>query len=128
ARWTTQIVALTSGTYTFSANADDGIRVYVDGGLIIDQWHDASGIVYTASPFLTAGPHTVTVEYYENAGSAFVNVQLPPAATSVADILRIPHYSDVTVQNGGVLTAHAWDGISGGIVAFKSNGTVTVAS
>lgn len=45
---------------------------------------------------------------------------------SKTQVLRVPHYRDVIVQSGGVLTAHSWDGNTGGIVVFRVSGTVTV--
>ncbi len=41
---------------------------------------------------------------------------------------RVPNYTNVTVAAGGVLTASAWDGGSGGIVAFRASGAVSIAS
>lgn len=38
---------------------------------------------------------------------------------------RVPNFTDVTVT--GVVTAPAWGGSTGGILAFRANGTVTVA-
>jgi hypothetical protein len=40
----------------------------------------------------------------------------------------VPQYSSITVQSGGILTADAWNGTVGGIVAFMCSGTVTVDS
>jgi len=37
-RWTGQLVPARSETYIFTALVDDGIRVWIDGDLIIDQW------------------------------------------------------------------------------------------
>ncbi|HSV94945.1 MAG TPA: hypothetical protein VLH94_03180 [Spirochaetia bacterium] len=42
-------------------------------------------------------------------------------------VQRIPNYSNVTVASGATLTASAWDGTKGGVLAFKANGTVNVA-
>jgi len=78
-RWT--------GTFTFdpayyevAANADDGIRVTIDGNLVIDQWHDNGGFnTYTADMPLS-GTHTFVVEYYEDTGFALVNVRWYPIA------------------------------------------------
>lgn len=76
------------GVYRFFAQADDGIRIYVDGGLIINEWHDSSGSkVYTAEVTLT-GPHELEIEYYEHGGGAKVSfywrkespLNEPPAA------------------------------------------------
>ncbi len=41
---------------------------------------------------------------------------------------RVPQYSTVTIQSGGTLTCSAWDGTSGGVVAFCASGTVDVQS
>ncbi len=46
--------------------------------------------------------------------------------TSKAQVLRVMQYHDVTVQSGGALTAHAWDGNTGGIIAFKASGQLVV--
>ena len=34
----TQQVDLTAGEYTFTTTSDDGVRVKVDGDLVIDKW------------------------------------------------------------------------------------------
>ena len=46
---------------------------------------------------------------------------------SKAQALRVPHYRDVTVQTGGILTARAWDGSVGGVIAFRSNGNTIIS-
>ena len=55
-RWTST-QNLTGGTYYLSTAADDGVRVWVNGALIIDQWHAASGQTYNANLNLGAGPN-----------------------------------------------------------------------
>lgn len=42
-------------------------------------------------------------------------------------LIRVPQYTDVDVAAGGVLTAPAWNGETGGILAFRASGTVSVA-
>lgn len=63
-----------AGNHTFHALVDDGIRLWVDGGLTIDAWKDQSPTPYDATVWLAAGKHDVTVEYYENAGDATCKV------------------------------------------------------
>jgi CARDB len=46
--------------------------------------------------------------------------------SSHAQVVFVPHYTDVAVQSGGVLTAPAWNGSTGGIVAFRATGTMVV--
>jgi hypothetical protein len=77
ARWV-KTQTFTAGTHTFTATADDGIRVYLDGTLVIDQWKDQSATTYTASRQVTAGSHEVKVEYYENGGDAVAKVVITP--------------------------------------------------
>jgi hypothetical protein len=71
ARWTRQ-VTLQPGVYRFSAWADDGVRVALDGQWIINEWHEARDIVYSVDRTLSEAPHQLKVEYYERSGDAGV--------------------------------------------------------
>lgn len=63
------------GRYRFNATSDDGVRMWVDGKLLINEWHDSSGVTYTAEmDILSTGNKPVIIEYYENTGQASVNV------------------------------------------------------
>ncbi|MGO4692097.1 PA14 domain-containing protein [Glaciibacter sp. 2TAF33] len=64
-----------AGAYTFSARSDDGVRVYVDGALVIDEWYGQSGnVTHTGMVTLTDGPHIILVEYYQGWGGAKIIV------------------------------------------------------
>ncbi len=69
ARWT-RFVDFEAATYRFTAVTDDGMRVWVDDRLIIDQWRDQPATTFTADVALNAGPHYLKVEYYENTAFA----------------------------------------------------------
>lgn len=69
ARWQ-RTLPLAAGTYRFSVQSDDGVRVWLDNQIIIDQWHDAGNATYTADRTLVAGNHTLRLEYYDNWGNA----------------------------------------------------------
>jgi hypothetical protein len=73
ARWTRSL-GFEAGNYRFYARSDDGVRVWLNGELIIDQWRDADGLTYSADRSLAAGAHALRVEYYENRGAAQVQV------------------------------------------------------
>src|SRR5258707_5997712 len=45
ARWTT-VQYLNAGTYRFTVTSDDGVRMYIDGQIILDQWHDEAPTTY----------------------------------------------------------------------------------
>lgn len=71
ARWTSTVY-LNAGTWRFTAASDDGVRVWVDGTLLIDKWFDHSYVGYNADISLGAGNHTIRVEYYEGIGAGAV--------------------------------------------------------
>ena len=68
-RWT-RTQTFTAGTYRFTAGSDDGARLYIDGVLVGDWWYDTSYVTRTLTQALSAGPHTIVMEYYENGGDA----------------------------------------------------------
>ena len=49
------------------------------------------------------------------------------SSTRRHQVIRVPHWEDVTLS-GGVLTAHPWNGDSGGVVAFRSSGTLSASA
>ncbi len=55
----------TSGLYQFNATVDDGVRVFVDGNAVISAWTNHAGTNEVGTANLAAGPHVVTVEYYQ---------------------------------------------------------------
>jgi hypothetical protein len=63
-----------AGTYTFVIRTDDGMRLWVDGSLVIDAWWDQAPTEHRAIHSLSAGEHEVKVEYYENGGQAVAQV------------------------------------------------------
>ncbi|WP_242424047.1 PA14 domain-containing protein, partial [Frankia sp. EI5c] len=71
-RWKQSISFPTTGTYTFTAIADDGIRVRLDGETVINGWVDQGPTTYSAQPLITAGEHEVVVEYYEHGWGSVV--------------------------------------------------------
>ena len=58
------------GNYTFTAITSDGVRVYIDGKLVINQWNDHLPSIYTAQQSLSQGNHLIVMEYYEHSGFA----------------------------------------------------------
>jgi hypothetical protein len=68
-RWTAD-VDFQADTYDFFARHDDGVRVWVDGALIIDSWHDQPATTHSGTRTLSADTHHIRVEYYEHTGLA----------------------------------------------------------
>lgn len=63
-RWTRTVNFGTAGTYRFHATMDDGMRVWVDNALIIDQWHTGQSRTYTADRYMSSGDHALRVEFF----------------------------------------------------------------
>jgi hypothetical protein len=83
ARWR-RYIEVTPGSYRFTATSDDGIRVWVDDALIINEWYDHAPITVSADKNLGAGHHLVLVEFYENAGEAVAKVSWTPTSAPIS--------------------------------------------
>ncbi len=69
ARWKGYIKPTTTELYTFHITHDDGVRVWVNGVLIIDKWIITAPITTTGTINLTANVfYDIQVEFYENRG------------------------------------------------------------
>jgi hypothetical protein len=74
ARWT-RTLGFEPGTYRFFSSTDDGVRIYVDGQLVVDAWYDQKlPNTHTGDLTLSSGQHTVEVTYYEHGGEASAHV------------------------------------------------------
>jgi glucose/arabinose dehydrogenase len=99
-----------AGTYRFTATADDGIRVYVDGTLLIDQWVDQGATTFFDDKALSAGAHTVRVAYYNHTNGGV-------AALTIVDASTIPpgwigqYYNNQGLSGSPVLTRNDGDTI-----------------
>ncbi len=69
ARWT-RTLDLPAGHYIFTAIVDDGVRLWVDGRLLLDRWLIQPPTTYSAPIYLNEGHHVVQMEYYENTEGA----------------------------------------------------------
>ena len=71
-RWSGEIEALYSEAYTFITGADDGIRMWLNGEQIIDDWADHDRTETTSDPvqFVAGQRYLIVVEGYENGGEA----------------------------------------------------------
>ncbi len=76
-RWTRTDTFLT-GTYIFAARSDDGVRMYVDGVLIINEWVHRQFHWTSVEREMTAGQHRIVVEFYEDIGRAAIQAGYYP--------------------------------------------------
>jgi hypothetical protein len=71
-RWTGSLTPPESGNYIFGTRSDDGIRLWVGGDQVINNWGDHSATWNRCVPVsLVAGePVAIRLEFYENGGDA----------------------------------------------------------
>jgi hypothetical protein len=88
-KWTGQVKAPVSGSYTFTVTGDDGVRLFLNGTKVIDGWRDQAATSYSHTTTLTAGTlYDIELQYYENAGDAVCRLQWSyPGQTEQA----VPH-------------------------------------
>jgi len=70
-RWTGQVLAPNTETFTFYTTTDDGVRLWVNGEQLINKWVDQGPTEWSGTIALTAGQkYNIVMEYYENGGGA----------------------------------------------------------
>lgn len=74
-RWTTT-TDLPAGTYRVSLWVDDGVRMWVDDVLVVDQWVEGTARNFITDINLVRGPHNVRVEYFEAEGLALARMNV----------------------------------------------------
>jgi beta-glucosidase len=82
-RWTGYFVPQTEDDYRFYSSADDGVRLYLNDELVIDDWRRHGETLNTYVRHLEAGKaYKLRLEYFENVGTA--TVRFGVSATSIA--------------------------------------------
>lgn len=67
-----------AGKWRLATVSDDGIRVWVDGKLVVDDWTHHGPTPHDADLDLAAGKHAIRVEHFEIDGWAVLRVVLVP--------------------------------------------------
>lgn len=72
-RWTDRR-GFETATYRFFAKHDDGVRVWADSRLVIDEWYETGPVTNRHDVELSGSSHEIRVEYFEATGEASVHV------------------------------------------------------
>ncbi len=94
--WTTTLTTRFSETYTFSLMGDDGVRMWVDGQLVVNDWSVHPPRESSGNIFLAAGKHQVKVEYFQAGGNA--RIELYWESSSQARELIPAMYTDPALE------------------------------
>ncbi len=124
ARWTGQIEPRYSQRYTFYTTSDDGVRLWVNNQLIINNWTLHSPTTNTGQIALQAGArYNIKLEFYENYGTAVMRLAwssasqprsaiaqsqlygVPPAVSSIAGVSVVANPASLQTDQAAQLTA-----------------------
>ena len=74
-RWTGEIEAAFTETYIFYTNSADGVRLWVDGRQLVDNWTDHANTENSGKIDLIAGNvYSIQMDYYESGNGAVVEL------------------------------------------------------
>ncbi len=94
------------GVYTFTVTHDDGIRIRIDGQIVYELWaHGFVSNVSAYSQYLTAGPHQLEIEHFDDEGWAQISVSWQRGCLNLSP-----------ARGSWVLSYHGWDPMIGVIM------------
>lgn len=108
-RWTGQVQARFSQLYRFYTTSDDGVRLWVNGVQLVNNWTNHSSTENSGTINLVANQkYDIVMEYYENTGSAVARLSWSSPSQAKQIIPQSQLYPAVTVPSApSNLTANA---------------------
>lgn len=102
-RWTGYVKAEKSANYTFDVTSDDGVRLYIDDELVINDWNDHAMHTNSYSKELVVGKlYKIKLEYYEKGGGAIVKFGWrKPNDELIIDAINAAKNSDIAIIFAG---------------------------
>ena len=94
------VVDLPAGNYLFHVLADDGIRLRINGQLVLDEWRIQADR-FTAAASGLSGPTTIEVDWFQNFGGKALELWWQPT-TSAPTVTEQP--DDQSVPEGAAVT------------------------
>lgn len=112
-RWSGTVEAPFTGYYTFTTRSDDGVRLRLNGAVIIDDWTQHPALDRSSGPVhLTAGSRTpIVLEYFEAGGGAEISLHWQPPGQSRAPVPASRLYAQPGGNTGAWQTLLAKTGI-----------------
>jgi len=105
-RWTGKFKSPGSGQFEVGVKADNGVKLFIDGNLVINSWTDqAPGQFKTDYYEFEEGKlYDIKVEFYENIGTCRVRFGIAPVekGNELQEAIDIAKEADVVVLNLGM--------------------------
>ena len=110
-RWTGSLSVPTSATYELATSTDDGVRLWLNGTQLIDDWNGHAVEVNSVSVNLTAGvSYDIVMEYFEGGGSAVARLSCYNAATEFAAAVSAAASADAALVFVGLSNVYESEG------------------
>jgi len=110
-RWSGKMEAPVAGAYTFFTRSDDGVRLWIDGKLLINHWNDHSPYTDQSVPVtLAAGQrYDIQLEFYENSGVATMQLywSYPGQGEQIIPTARL-FPTPITLQPAPAAVSRIW--------------------
>ena len=92
-KWTGSVQPLFSETYTFYTLTDDGVRLWVNGQLLLDHWVNQGGTEWSGSiPLQAQQLYNLEMDYFENTGGAQASLSWSSPSTAKAIVPQTQLY------------------------------------
>lgn len=106
-RWTGAVQPQFNETYTFSTTTDDGVRLWVNGQLLVDKWVDQGPTTWSGQITLAAQQrYNIQMDYFQNGGGAAAQLAWSsPSAGAMTVIPQTQLYSMTNPPPSVLITA-----------------------
>jgi len=122
-RWTGYIKVDKTGMYIIDVSSDDGVRLYIDEKLRLDEWNDHGVTTHSlALGFKADKTYKIRLEYYEHTGGATVKLGWRrPNDNLVSGAVDAARASDVAIVFAGTSSNYESEGFDREDLALPSD-------
>lgn len=85
-RWTGTLAAPTDGVYRFQLNADDGVRLWLDGELVGESVTPDNVNMIDVQTELSTGPHDIRIDYFQRGGGKALELWWQPPGETLQPV------------------------------------------
>ena len=102
-RWTGSLKAPLTGEYTLDVSTDDGVRLFFENKLVVNDWSDHAVLTNSAKVQMESGKtYNIRMEFYENGGTAVASLGWrTPGINLLSEAVNAAKESDVAIIFAG---------------------------
>ena len=124
-RWTGMVQPQFNETYYFYTTADDGVRLYINGQLLVNDWADKTAATTSSNSLTLAAQqfYNLELDYYQKTNNASVTLSWSSPSTPLAVVPQTQLYPFTNPPPAVLLTAPA-----GSATNFTAAASVTLGA